>query len=395
MSFWKQLVLSLVILVVAGGLWVRFFPGAPEVLERWGMDWASAAVPEGGESGGENRGQRSGGFNSQPAVVVAAPVAMATINDRLTAIGTGRAVSSVSVRPFTSGRLTEVLVRSGSRVEAGDTIARLDADAEEIALDRARFALADATTKLERIQALRATNTATTVQVNEAELAVTNARLEVRQAELTLERRSVNAPIGGIVGILPVSPGNYVGSDTEIATIDDRSEIVVDFWVPERFAGAVDVGQGVTATSIARPGQTFEGEISAVDNRIDNQSRTLQIQAALNNDDDTLRAGMSFEVSMRFPGDSYPAVDPLAIQWSTDGAFVWLVVDGVAKRTPVRIVQRNTDNVLVTGDLNMEGAVVTQGIHLVREGAQVRIAGERAPVAAPRPQAANDTVRDG
>lgn len=377
MSFWKQLVASLVVIVVAVGLWLRFFPGAPEMLESWGLEWAVAAVPErAGPDSETGQDGRAGGFG-QPALVVASRIETATINDRLSAIGTGRATSSVSVTPFASGRLTERLVESGSRVEAGDAIARLDAEAEEIALDRARVALEDAEARLERIRALRNTNTATAVQVNEAELAVTNARLAVRDAELTLERRTVVAPISGIVGILPVSAGNYVTSQTEIATIDDRSRIVIDFWVPERFAGMIAVGDTVSAASIARPDEHFDGVVSAIDNRIDAQSRTLRIQASITNDDDMLRAGMSFQVTMTFPGDSYPAVDPLAIQWGTDGAFVWLVEGGKARRAPVTIIQRNTDSVLVAGEFGQAGAVVTEGIHAVREGEEVRLV--RAP----------------
>lgn len=377
MSFWKQLVASLVVIVVAVGLWLRFFPSAPEMLESWGLEWAVAAVPErAGPDGETGQDGRAGGFG-QPALVVASRIETATINDRLSAIGTGRATSSVSVTPFASGRLTERLVESGSRVEAGDAIARLDAEAEEIALDRARVALEDAEARLERIRALRNTNTATAVQVNEAELAVTNARLAVRDAELTLERRTVVAPISGIVGILPVSAGNYVTSQTEIATIDDRSRIVIDFWVPERFAGMISVGDTVSAASIARPDEHFDGVVSAIDNRIDAQSRTLRIQASITNDDDMLRAGMSFQVTMTFPGDSYPAVDPLAIQWGTDGAFVWLVEGGKARRAPVTIIQRNTDSVLVAGEFGQAGAVVTEGIHAVREGEEVRLV--RAP----------------
>jgi RND family efflux transporter MFP subunit len=371
MSFWKQLIASLVVIVVAVGLWLRFFPGAPEMLESWGMEWAMAAVPERPAADGERR--QDGGFNQQPALVVASRIETATINDRLSAIGTGRATSSVSVTPFASGRLTELSVESGSRVQAGDPIARLDAEAEEIALDRARAALDDAEARLERIRALRSTNTATAVQVNEAELAVTNARLAVRDAELTLQRRTVVAPIPGVVGILPVSAGNYVTSQTEIATIDDRSRIVIDFWVPERFAGMIAVGDSVSAASVARPDDHFDGVVSAIDNRIDAQSRTLRIQASITNDDDALRAGMSFQVTMTFPGDSYPAVDPLAIQWGTDGAFVWLVEDGKARRAPVTIIQRNTDSVLVAGDFGEAGAVVTEGIHAVREGEEVRL----------------------
>src|SRR5690606_26730130 len=121
--------------------------------------------------------------------------------------------------------------------------------------------------------------TVTAVQLTEAELAVSNARLAVRDAELTLERRSILSPISGIVGIIPVSVGNHVTQQTEIATVDDRSRIVVDFWVPERFAGMIAVGQPVAAASVARPNDTFGGVVSAIDNRIDAKSRTLHVQA--------------------------------------------------------------------------------------------------------------------
>lgn len=380
MSFWKQLTVSLVLLVVAAAAWLFLFPGAPQTLQRWGIDWAVAAVPE---SDAEQDGDRQGAFSRQTAMVVASPIRSQTINDRLSAIGTGRALSSVQVTPFASGRLTEVLVDSGSRVSAGDRIALLDSDAEEIALDRARIALEDANARMERIRALTTSNTATTVQLTEAELAVSNARLAVRDAELTLERRSILAPINGVVGILPVSAGNYVTTQSEVATIDDRSRIVVDFWVPERFATMIEIDQPVSAASVARPDETFAGTVTAIDNRVDAASRTLRVQASIENSGDRLRAGMSFQVEMAFPGDTYPAVDPLAIQWGSGGAFVWVVEGGKSRQVPVTIVQRNTDSVLVSGALDVSLAVVTEGVHSVREGAEVRLLGSAGPEITP------------
>src|SRR5690606_9431464 len=111
---------------------------------------------------------------------------------------------------------------SGAQVEKGDVIAKLDSDAEEIAVDRAKLTLDDANAKLKRVQALRATNTVTQVQVTDAELEARNAELAVREAELALEHRSVVAPLSGVVGIVPVNAGEYVTSETTIATIDDR-----------------------------------------------------------------------------------------------------------------------------------------------------------------------------
>lgn len=370
MSLWKQLVVTLVILIVAAGAWLRFVPSAPAVLEGAGMGWLASFAPERpAVAGAPGRG----GFQQGPANVVAAPIGYATINDRLSAIGTGRALNSVQVTPFASGRLTEILVESGAHVERGDILAKLDSEAEEIALDRARIALKDAEARMQRVAALRNSNTVTAVQVTEAELSVSNAKLAVRDAELALNRRSVAAPIAGVVGIIPVSAGNYVTTQTEIATIDDRSSLVIDFWVPERFATVLSVGQAVTAASVARPDDSFMGTVSAVDSRVDAQSRTLRVQARIDNSADALRAGMSFEISMTFPGDSYPAVNPLAIQWGTDGAYVWLVEDGRTRRAPVAIIQRNTDSVLVSGEFGQAGSVVTEGLHAVRDGAEVRL----------------------
>jgi RND family efflux transporter MFP subunit len=369
MAAWKQPLIALVVLVAAAAAWVKFFPGAPEILAGWGIDWAQttvSATPQGEEPRRNNGPQTA---------VITAPVVEAVINDKLSAIGTGRANNSVTVKPYTAGRVTSIEVESGTRVDVGTVIARIDSEVEEIALDRARIALADAEAKLERMRSLRTANTATQVQVTDAELGVGNARLALRDAQLNLDRRAVTAPIEGIIGILPVEAGNYVTTDAVIATIDDRSRIKIDFYVPERLAANMAVGGHLTASPIARPDEVFDGTVSAVDNRVDDKSRTLLVQAAIPNDKDTLRAGMSFRISIRFPGDAYPSVDPLAIQWGTDGAFVWVIRDGKAKRTTVRIVQRNTESVLVAAEGIVPGdTVVTEGVHTVRDGAEVLIA---------------------
>lgn len=309
-----------------------------------------------------------------PAVIITEDVGTATINDRLSAIGTGSALHSVAVRPYSSGRLMEILVEPGSEVRAGDVIARMDSEAERIAVDRAELTLEDAHAKLERAQALAKSNNITPVQLRDAELAVRTAELQLRENQLALDRREIRAPINGIIGILPLSPGDYVTSSTDIATIDDRSEILVDFWVPERYARQIQIGAPLSAQSVGRPDETYEGTVRAIDNQVDNASRTLRVQARISNPTDTLRSGMAFRVEMQFPGDQYPAVNPLAVQWSNDGAYVWAVRNEVAVKVPVKIMQRNSDHVLVSGDLRPGDKVVVEGVHAVREGQNVPVA---------------------
>ncbi|WP_137932892.1 efflux RND transporter periplasmic adaptor subunit [Mesorhizobium comanense] len=376
MRTWKQIVFALVIVAAAAFAWARFYPGAPEVLARWGLDWAVAATPPATGDKAAGAAQAGRDRSSQVATIVATPAGTATINDRLQAIGTGRANASVTVNPYSSGRLAELLVESGSHVDEGQIIATLDSETEIIAQDRAKLALQDAQSKLDRVKSLRASNAATPVAVADAEVVLAGAQLALRDAELALQRRSILAPISGTVGILPISAGNYVTNQSTIATLDDRTSILVDFQVPERFAAAVRVGAQLTATPIANPSNAYTGTISAIDNHIDEKSRTLLVKAKIANPADSLRAGMSFGITMKFPGDTYPAVSPLAILWGTDGAYVWQIENSKARRVPVRIIQRNTETVLIDAELESGDMVVTEGTQSVSEGGEVRIAGQ-------------------
>ncbi|WP_026621646.1 RND family efflux transporter MFP subunit [Ensifer sp. WSM1721] len=383
MRIWKQLAVSVVVLAVGGVAWLRFAPGAGETLAAIGVSHPlidALSQPQGGEGkGGESRngggGQGGRGFTDAPLVVVR-PAATAVVNDRLNAIGNGEAIHSVTVTPTATGNLTEILVKSGDRIAEGQVIARLDSDDQVIAAEQARLTRDSAQEKVDRYRNLSTARAVTAVEVRDAEIALQAAELALRTAELDLKRRNIVAPSKGVVGIITVNVGDYVTTSTPIAVVDDRSEILVDFWVPERFAGKIVVGQPVTASAMALPGRGLEGVIHAIDNRLDQASRTLRVRARLANPDDMLRAGMSFSVTMAFDGDRYPTVDPLAIQWSAEGSYIWRVNGDKSERVPVKIIQRNPDKVLVDAEIAEGDRVVTEGVQRLRDGGAVRIAGE-------------------
>lgn len=366
----RQLLISIVVLVLAGAGYVYLVPGAAETLGRFGISLPVAAATTEQPAGQQRAPARRG---AREPVVVVAPVRLATINDRLNAIGEGAAAHSVTVVSPAAGTLTELLVLPGDTVRAGDVIGRLDAAAEQIAFERAELALKDAEAALRRTQELAAANAATAVQMNTAQLAADNARLELQSAELALARRTIASPIAGTIGLFQVSPGNSVGAQTVVTTVEDTGHILVSFWVPERYATAIATGAAVEATAIALPGEVIAGEIVAVDNRVDPASRTLEVRAQIANEGGRLRPGMSFAVGMAFPGETFPSVDPLAIQWSSDGSYVWAYADGRVEQRFVEIIQRNSDGVLVEGALGEGDMVVTQGVQQLSAGDAVRL----------------------
>jgi len=394
MALWKQAALCLFLFVAAAFLWLRFDSGATSRLKALGID--SRLIDEIASSSkratGESRDEMPGG--ERAALVVTRKVGKAVLNNNVKAIGSGVAIRTASITPTDAGTVTALEVKAGDRLQAGDTIATLDSQAQEIAADRARLTLADAEKKLKRYRALRDSAAVTSVQLSDQESEVAADRLALKQAEYELGKRRINAPISGVIGILGVNVGDYVTTQTHIASIDDRSSILVDFQVPERFAGAIRIGGEIDAVSSAFPGRTFVGAVSAIDNRIDPDSRTLRVRAQLPNEDDLLRAGMSFLVTMKFPGDRYAAVDPLSVQWDSSGAYLWKVDAGKAERVDIKVVQRNPQSILVAGKLSAGDRVVTEGVQVLRAGTDVRVADsdEGADSAPPgRPGARHET----
>ncbi|MDF0696988.1 efflux RND transporter periplasmic adaptor subunit [Rhizobium sp. MC63] len=393
MAFWKQFILSLIVIIAGFAAWVFFVPGAGDMMRDAGIPenlvskiapktpetanadaFARAEVQLHGQGQWQGQNRRSGGGRNSAILVATEAVVQGVVNDRLNAIGTGDAIRSVAVTPQASGTIREILIKSGDMVKAGQVIAKLDSEEQVIARGQADVAVRAAVEKSNLYHNIK--SSVSRMDVFDSEIAEQGARLQLQAAELNLARRNIIAPIDGIVGIVPVNIGDNVTTTTPIVTLDDRSEILVDFWVPERFSNTVAVGQPVEAMSVAKPGQVFSGVIEAVDNRVDAASRTLRLRARIDNSSDELRAGMSFSVSMKFPGDKYPAVDPQSVQWDSQGSFVWQVADDKSHKVRVSIVQRNPDFILVKADLKDGDKIVTQGLQRVREGGAVRVSAD-------------------
>ncbi|MGR3322693.1 MAG: efflux RND transporter periplasmic adaptor subunit [Pseudooceanicola sp.] len=374
-SLLSQLIMAAIVLGAFLAIWVTQVPSARPWLDQLGVTEMLGLPPA--ETATASGGARMFGRGG-PTKVVTAPVGTGALNDRITAIGDGRALRSVTVRAEASGRITEIGFRAGEMVEEGTILFRLDDEAETIALDRARLVLADAREDADRFDRLRQAGSATAVALREAELALRTAELGVRQAEFDLAQRQVSAPISGWMGLLEHEVGDRVTATEELAVISDRSEIQIDFRVPERVLSKLEPGMPIRAEPLALSGVEIAGEVVAIDNMVDRNSRTVRVLAQLANEGDRLRDGMSLSVTLAFEGEPFPTVDPLAVQWSSDGAFVWAVREGKAARVPIEIRQRNTNAVLVEGPLEPGEPVVIEGVQTLRPGAEIAVEGDGA-----------------
>lgn len=290
---------------------------------------------------------------------------------RIEIVGSARARQSAVIYPETSGEVLSVGFTAGDHVERDAALVELDSQQEQLVVRLARVGVAEAEQLLERYRRIEGTGAVSATQIDEARTALDSARIELEQAELALRRRTVRAPFAGHVGLTDIDPGARITSQTAIARLDDRSVLFVDFATPEEVYGQIGVGDTVQVQPFSNPGRTIEAEIRAVDAQIDPVQRSFMIRAAIPNEDDRLRSGMSLRVGFSIPGGAYPAVPEAAILWGAQGSYVWAIRDGAATRVPVTIVSRESGSVLVRGDLPEGSLIVDEGVQKVREGTPV------------------------
>lgn len=334
---------------------------------------AVTAIALGACSEAPDSGSHSARAGARTIPVIAEPLALEHASTSIEAVGTSRAVLSADLYPATSGEVVAVNVEPGQLVERGDVLVQLDSREEALAVRLAKLRLEDAERLYNRYTRSASSGAVVPATLDAARTAAELARVEVESAEIALADRSITAPFAGHVGSTDVDPGDRVGTDTLVTTLDDRSAILVSFEIPEQFIGELSVGDSVRLETWSAAMPAVRGEVIDVGSRIDPESRSFVARASVPNDDDSLRPGMSFRVQAEVAGQRYASVAETGVQWGADGAYVWAVIDGVASLVPVQVIQRREGRVLVDGDFEEGLLVVVEGTQSVRDGASVDI----------------------
>jgi len=341
-----------------------------------------------------NADQNSNRFGGQSggAPVVTAPVLLTDLNERLTSVGTARALKSVVIYAENSGRVIAVNIKADSLVAEAQTLLQLDDRDERLAVELATVQLADAERLVRRYMTVNTQDmNIPESQLDDARAAVDSTRIALAQSQVALDRRQIRAPFQGNVGITEVDVGDRIDTSTMVTTIDDRSVLLVSFSVPEVYVERVTQGTPVSVRLWDAADIAVQGEVTAVDSRIDINSRSFIARAAIDNTEDQFRPGMAFEISVDASRGQYLSVPDVAVQWGADGAYVWIVDEGRAVRREIRLVKRFAGSILVEGDLTEGERVVIEGVQAVRAGAALQVISTTALDAKPAPVTAGMT----
>lgn len=220
-------------------------------------------------------------FTPPPVTIAASLARRETWDETLSAVGTIQAVRGVELTSESSGEITEIRFASGDRVAAGQVLVVLNDEVERASRANQAAALELAETLFERDRALIERRSIPQTQFDRTRADLERARAQLAETEARLANKRIEAPFAGTIGISRVDVGDYLAPGTVIATLQDHSELEIDFTVPARYAPQLRQGLHAAVRVDAYPERTFGAVVTAVDARIDPGTRNVLLRARL------------------------------------------------------------------------------------------------------------------
>lgn len=332
-----------------------------------------AAIPKlkmfQGNSGPANPGSRADMRTSVNAHVVR----VEQLDDKIFTSGTLLANDEVELRSEVTGKIIKIYFEEGRRVSAGDLLVKIN-DAElQAELQREEYRLELSVQKEERQRQLMKGNLISQEQYDVALNELNTVKAGIKLIHAQIEKTEIRAPFAGQIGLKYVSDGSYITPSTKIATLQNTHPVKIDFSIPEKYAGEMRRGAKVSFRIQGLP-SIYQGSVYAIEPKIDQVTRTVQIRAASPNPNGELMPGAFAEIELVLKTISNALTVPAqAVIPELSGHKVLLYKGGIVQSQPIETGIRTSSTVQIVKGIQAGDTVLTSGILQVRSGSPVSI----------------------
>jgi membrane fusion protein (multidrug efflux system) len=347
-----------------------------------------------------------------PQTVTATKVATSEWQPALAAVGSVVPVRGVDVTSEIAGLVREIHFKSGQDVKKGDVLVELNADSDKAQLDALNAAAELSASVLKRDKAQFDAQAIAQAQVDADSADLKSKRALAAQQQAIIDKKTIRAPFAGKLGITTVNPGQYLNPGYKIVTLQTIDPIYVDFNLPQKQIGALQVGQVVNVTSDGFAGVTFPGKITAISPKVDTATRNVVVEATLSNPKRQLLPGMFANASVEV-GDKkhYLTLPQTAITYNPYGSTVFVIMTAdeaaaaaktsasgasapaqaasgnglVVQQAFVTTGETRGDQVAILKGLKEGQQVVTSGQLKLKNGTSIKIDNSVVPANSPNP----------
>ncbi len=337
-------------------------------------------------------------MKAPPATVTAIKAAAEPWQPQLNVVGNLRAVRGVDVTSEIAGLVRGLHFKSGDQVRAGQLLVQLNADAD-IALLRSLEAAAE----LARTTYARDKAQYEAQAISKAALDIAQADLKSKQAQVAeqaaiVDKKAIRAPFAGRLGISTINLGQYVNPGDKIVTLQSIDPVFADFYVPQQQLARIALGQKTIVSADTYPGQKFDGKITAINPKVESDSRNVLVEATIANHKHELLPGMYASIEVEAGAkQKFLTLPQTAVAFNPYGDTVFIVeqngkgADGkpllTVKQNFITVGDTRGDQVAVLDGIKQGDLVVTSGQLKLKNGSTVIINNRVQPSndAAPKP----------
>ncbi|MGE4064451.1 MAG: efflux RND transporter periplasmic adaptor subunit [Rhodospirillaceae bacterium] len=332
-----------------------------------------------------------------PQTVSTIAVKMQDWQPTISAVGTLRAQRGADLSVEVPGIVAEVHFESGDEVKAGAVLVEMRIEDEQARLESLQTSAQLARTTYERNLKQFEAKAISRASLDVDAANLKSAEAAVAQQRATLNKKVVRAPFSGSLGVRRVDVGQYVNPGAAVVTLQNLDSLYVDFYLPFPDAARVKVGQKIRLTTDGTGEETFQGTISAIDPKVEVNSRNVLIRATLENKEHKLLPGASAEIVIDAGQvERHLTLPQTAITFNPYGSTVYLAMeDGkdekgqpklIARQTFVTTGQSRGDQIAVISGLKEGDVVVTAGQMKLQAGTPLVVNNSLQPSMNPAPK---------
>lgn len=319
----------------------------------------------------EQKQQPSSQTNTPPVVDVI--IAKTTsISNTIEANGTVIANESVELHPEATGRLIYLNIPEGSYVTRGTVLARVN-DADLLAqLNKSKVQLELYQQNEQRLKQLLDINGVNQADYDAALNLVNSTKADIAYTEALIDKTVVRAPFNGVIGLRQVSPGAYVSPSTVIATLQQTTDLKIDFTLPEEYSNIIKIGSTVDVEIDAANQIHRNAIIIATEPQVNQTTRNIKVRALLQKGKGN--PGAFVKVFVTAGTDNKAIIVPTNCIIPSDiNKQLILVKNGNASFTNVETGVRDSANVAIVKGINPGDTVVVTGVLFARDKKPVKI----------------------
>ena len=295
------------------------------------------------------------------------------LDNKILTTGTVLANEEVELKSEVDGKITRILFKEGSYVNAGDLLVKInDADLQ------AQLQSAKSRLELQKDTEYRQKQLLEKEAISQEDYDLSANQLQVNLAEVELikaqiAKTEIRAPFSGIIGLKNVSEGSFVNSATVIASLQNINPIKIDFSIPERYSSMVNVGDVINFT-ISGNSKKYVGKVYAIEPKIDPVTRTLQLRALCSNTGREILPGSFANVELVLKKIENAILIPSeALIPNIKGQSLFIYHNGQAILHQVETGIRTDQNVQITSGISEGDTIITSGMLQLKPNAPVKI----------------------